>query len=516
MSIHLLGNDLIGKIAAGEVVERPAAAVKELIENALDAGASQIEIELRAGGIALIRVSDDGDGIPAGELELAVTRHATSKIATDRDLTHIETLGFRGEALAAIAAVTTMTLVSRPPGAVAGAFVSLYGGDVVERGVQGSPVGTTVFARDLFKTVPARLAFLRSPTAEAGRVANVVGLYALAFPHVAFRLLTDGRLAFHSPGAGNRRDVLVELWGADTAERLIDLGDTTVGATTVSGFASPLDLTRGRRDAQMCFVNHRWVDSRVLTYSIADAYREYVQRGRHPYVALFVSVPSSAVDVNVHPAKAEVRFLREGEVFAAVQRSFRLSLGDAQRLFGGGDGTGSGWAVGPVPTQIPMAPAGSEIELVTPPNMLAPANRTNDGGVPQRARSAVPMRSIGQVGTTYIVTEGLDGMYLLDQHAAHERLVFDELLGAAIDQPRPGQGLLNPAPIVLSSRQTDALATLGGVLRSYGFEWEPFGDDTILLRSLGSARGRGDRHPARGSRRTRQWRRCPRARCRCG
>ena len=352
MPIQLLDRDVASKIAAGEVIERPASVVKELVENAIDAGAGQIEVEIARGGLDLIRVTDDAAGIPEDELELAVMRHATSKLRSVQDLSRIGTLGFRGEALASVGAVARMTLVSRVPGAEGGNYVIVDNNEIIERGRQGAPFGTTAFVRDLFKSVPARLSFLRSPAAEATRCVTVLTQYALAHPDVALRVLVDGRLAFHSPGSGDASHVLLEMWGPDTASAMLPIQPTTMGGTTVSGYASEPTTTRPRRAGQILFVNGRLVEARILSYAIADAYRDIIQRGRYPLVVLFVTVPTDEVDVNVHPTKAEVRLRREGEVIAAVQRAIRRTLAAHGIVVAPSTGGGSNAA----PPQSPPPP----------------------------------------------------------------------------------------------------------------------------------------------------------------
>ncbi len=485
MPIQLLDRDVASKIAAGEVIERPASVVKELVENAIDAGAGQVEVEIVRGGLDLIRVTDDASGIPEDELELAVMRHATSKLRTVRDLERIGTLGFRGEALASIAAVARMTIVSRVSDTEGGQYVIAADNDIIERGMQGAPFGTTVFVRDLFKNVPARLSFLRSAAAEATRCVTVLTQYALAHPDVALRVIVDGRLAFHSPGSGDASHVLLEMWGPDTASGMLPIQPTTMGGTTVSGYASEPGTTRPRRAGQILFINGRLVEARILYYAIADAYRDIIQRGRYPLVVLFVTVPPDEIDVNVHPTKAEVRLRREGEVIATVQRALRRTL--AVHLP----------AVVPAQagTPIPSAPPDAEIQLEPPPlfpppspfsresGNLDPNSATEHSGAPPPPQQFT-LRPVGQVGLTYIVAEGPDGMYLIDQHAAHERVVFEQILAGRREQTATSQGLLTPATVQLTTRQQDAIAPLSDLLSSYGFEWETFGDDAILLRAM--------------------------------
>ncbi len=482
MPIELLDRDVASKIAAGEVIERPASVVKELVENAIDAGAGQIEVEIARGGLDLIRVTDDASGIPEDELELAVMRHATSKLRSVRDLERIGTLGFRGEALASIAAVARMTIVSRDADSNGGQYVITADNEIVERGTQGAPFGTTVYVRDLFKNVPARLSFLRSPAAEATRCVNVLTQYALAHPDIALRVIVDGRLAFHSPGSGDASHVLLEMWGPDTASGMLPIQPTTMGGTTVTGYASEPGTTRPRRTGQVLFINGRLVEARILYYAIADAYRDIIQRGRYPLVVLFLSVPPDEIDVNVHPTKAEVRLRREGEVIATIQRAIRRTLAAngivAAPATAGQDGASAA-------PSIPSAPLDAEVQLEAPPLFPDQAPVTESPTEPaQPPPRQFTLRPVGQVGLTYIVAEGPDGMYLIDQHAAHERVVFEQILAERREKGATSQGLLTPATVQLTARQLDAIAPLSDLLSSYGFEWEPFGDDAILLRAM--------------------------------
>ena len=500
MPIQLLDRDVASKIAAGEVIERPASVVKELVENAIDAGAGQIEVEIARGGLDLIRVTDDAAGIPEDELELAVMRHATSKLRSVQDLSRIGTLGFRGEALASIGAVARMTLVSRVPGAEGGNYVIVDNNEIIERGRQGAPFGTTAFVRDLFKSVPARLSFLRSPAAEATRCVTVLTQYALAHPDVALRVLVDGRLAFHSPGSGDASHVLLEMWGPDTASAMLSIQPTTMGGTTVSGYASEPTTTRPRRAGQILFVNGRLVEARILSYAIADAYRDIIQRGRYPLVVLFVTVPTDEVDVNVHPTKGRSPPTPRGR--SHRRRPARHPPNPCRprhRCRPLHRRPGSNASAAP---PIPAAPPDSDVQLEAPPlfpdpNTTSPHSRfdpphsqdprhSRESGNPHSAPppAQFTLRPVGQVGLTYIVAEGPDGMYLIDQHAAHERIVFEQVLSERGDRAATSQGLLTPATVQLTTRQQEVIAPLNDLLTSYGFEWEPFGDDAILLRAM--------------------------------
>ncbi|HJW84183.1 MAG TPA: DNA mismatch repair endonuclease MutL, partial [Anaerolineae bacterium] len=334
MPIHILSAELASQIAAGEVVERPASVVKELVENAIDAGATDIRVETRDGGRRLIRVSDNGDGIPAGEIELAFSRHATSKLSTVEDLMRIRTLGFRGEALASIASVAVVTCVSRERSASVGARIRIEGGRQVERGAAGAPAGTVVTVENLFHSIPARLKFLKSDATERRHIDALVTRYALAYPALRFHLAHDGRAAFQTTGSGSMKDVLVAVYGVEAAQHMLDLtpqpplprgeGETI----QVTGFVSLPALSRANRNDLTVFVNGRWVQDRGLSAAMVQAYHTLLMVGRYPICVVRVELPPEEVDVNVHPAKTEVRFRNSEAVFRAVQRAVRRTLVD--------------------------------------------------------------------------------------------------------------------------------------------------------------------------------------------
>ncbi len=353
MPIRLLSEEVASQIAAGEVVERPASVVKELLENALDAGARNILVESDGGGRKRIRVSDDGHGIPTAEVALALARHATSKLATAEDLFRVETLGFRGEALASIASVSRLRLVTRAAGEQAGTQITVEGGKEGHLAPVGAPQGTIVDVESLFYNVPARLKFLKSEIGERRQIDALVTRYALAYPHVRFRLLHDGRQTFHSSGSGSLRDVLIDVFGVELAKRFLEIGGEKweVGgenaahqspvshlspptSTTpaldfgihVSGFISPPDVNRSNRREITLFVNGRWVQDARLTAAVTQAYHTLLMVERFPIAVVLVTLPADQIDVNVHPTKAEVRFRNPDAAFSAVERAVRRSL----------------------------------------------------------------------------------------------------------------------------------------------------------------------------------------------
>jgi DNA mismatch repair protein MutL len=482
LTIRILDPEVAARIAAGEVVERPASVVKELVENALDAAASAVSVEVAGGGVDTIRVVDDGCGLAPEELELAFARHATSKLADD-NLLRITSLGFRGEALPAIAAVAEVEMVSRPPGAQSAAFIRLAGGATVERGSRGAPVGTSVAVRDLFARHPARRKFLRSPSAEANQIASVVSHYALAYPAVRFSLSLDGRRALLTSGSGDLRDAVAAVYGADVAAAMLPIqpGD---GPITVDGLAAAPHVSRASRGYVSLFVNGRWIQSRRLAYAVEEAYRGMLMVGRYPIAVLHLRLPCEEVDVNVHPTKREVRFRDESAVFGAVQRSVRAALLESA----------------PVPPAPAVPPGTQQAAPLHQPSSRplweharALERRQAGGERAQPAATAGPstpaavlpaLRVIGQLGNTYIIAEGPDGMYLIDQHAAHERVLYERFCRQRLERAPEVQALLEPLALDLSPPHRALIADNEELLRDHGFEVEPFGEGSYLVRAL--------------------------------
>lgn len=340
MPIRLLPPEVAGKIAAGEVVERPASVIKELIENSIDAGATEIRVEIREGGQRLMRVADNGCGISEDQVTLAFARHATSKLTGVEDLDRIGTLGFRGEALASIAAVSQVTLLTRPREQSVGQYLRIDGGQLTRQEGRGGPAGTIATVEHLFHNVPARLKFLRKPQTEAGHIHTVISHYALAYPNIHFSLTTDGRQTFQSSGNDKLYDVLIAVYGLEVAEQMLELeqegepGDQLQGpsdssahqAPSVSGYVSTPALHRANRRYITIFVNHRWIQDRSLTYAVAQAYHTLLPVGRHPLAVILLGVDPAEVDVNVHPTKREVKFRDSRRVFNTVQRAVRRAL----------------------------------------------------------------------------------------------------------------------------------------------------------------------------------------------
>ena len=534
MPIRVLPPEVASRIAAGEVVERPASAVKELVENSLDAGATEIRIDVREGGRRLIRVVDDGAGIPAAEAALAFERHATSKLTTADDLEHIATLGFRGEALASIASVAQVTLLSRHADEAVGTQIRVDGGHLVGQEAKGAPPGTAIVVENLFYNVPARLKFLRQPATESSHIAATVRNFALAFPERRFSLTSDGRLVFRSTGSGRLEDVLVKVYGLEKARQMVAIehGESS-SAARVAGFVSLPSLSRSNRNQIDLFLNRRHIQDRTLTFAVTEAYRNRLMVGRYPVAVVLIDLDPSLVDVNVHPAKAEVRFQDERAVFRAVQKAIVATLTEhapapeirpdavtwavpawaerRQALLAAGQGfqqqmdlsnapAAPSWAS--LPQRDDNSAAGDELPAAAVPverngngqNVASSEIATAaSGSVEQQAADILPMlRVVGQMGATFIIAEGPEGMYLVDQHAAHERILFEQMMAQQAAHSVPQQGLLEPLVFEAGTVHGGLLAAFAEELTATGFAVEPFGSDTWLVRSVPAVYARVD------------------------
>jgi DNA mismatch repair protein MutL len=492
--IRILAPEVAARIAAGEVVERPASVVKELVENSLDAGAARIAVEVTAGGLDSIRVTDDGFGIEAGELLTAFERHATSKLAEDADLARVLTLGFRGEALPSIAAVAEVEVVSRPPSAEAAAFLRLLPEASAETGSRGAPVGTSISVRRLFGRLPARRKFLRTPASEANAIAAVVSHYALAYPEVRFSLTLDGRQSFGTPGSDDLRDAVAAVYGLEAAAEMLSV-DSPGGPTGVDGLVGPPSLSRASRGYISLFVNRRWIQNRRLAFAVEQAYQGMLMTGRHPLAVLNIACPYEDVDVNVHPTKAEVRFQDESAVFAAVQRAVRTSLMTRMPV-PAGVSAAAGLVLSPAPAGGWIPPLWERgFRRPAPgdrphPDVSLKAAPPNDQMTPA---AALPMlRVIGQFGGVYIIAEGPDGMYMIDQHAAHERVLYERFCLARANRNPDAQGLLDPLALELPPRLRALVEAETEALAGHGFVIEPFGEVSLIVRSLPAQLAQGD------------------------
>ena len=492
MSIKVLPPDLAAKIAAGEVVERPASVVKELVENSIDAGSSQITIEIKAGGVEQIKVIDDGHGIASEEVSIAFQRHATSKIDSQEQLDAIATLGFRGEALPSIAAVSRTVITTRQPLNPGGFRLELLWGEPVSSGSQGSPPGTAVEVLDLFGNLPARRKFLKSSSAETSRIQELVSRYALVFPGIRYQLMVDGRVSFTSPGNGVHREALLAVYGPQAATAMLEVhGEDPETGYQVDGFAGAPSLTRANRTYMTFFVNRRWVQSRMLSFAVEEAYIGLLQVKRYPLAALNISIPYEGVDVNSHPSKREVRFREENRVFSTVQRAVRAVLMADSPIPSLASPPESAYPAAVAPSFFPRSAFGAVRYGGGMPDYEGGLEGGQaDARLPKQP--APPLKVVGQLKLTYIVAEGPAGMFLVDQHAAHERVLFDRIYEKASEQEPQSQPLLELVSVDLSPAQGDTLKTHQEALENYGFQFEPFGDGSYLLRAVPAIFGEGD------------------------
>ncbi len=503
MGIRILADEVVSQIAAGEVIERPASVVKELIENAIDAGASAIAIHTEDAGKRLIEITDNGSGIQPDDLEKAVMRHATSKLRHTEDLLHLHTLGFRGEALAAIGSVSRMTITTGTAENEGGRIITVDGGKMIGLREIGSSQGTVVRVADLFYNVPARLKFLKSDTTERNQIETLVCRYALAYPRIRWQSTHDGKAGIRTAGNGEHREVLAAVYGIEIAKQLLEVTLETEGLR-VYGFISPVALTRSNRREMNYFINGRWVQDNQLNVAVMRAYHSLIMVGRFPIAALFLEMDPEEVDVNVHPSKAEVRFRSPDRIFGAVNRAVRRGLiaqSPVPELSAplhwpgwGGSSAAAPASNPPVDPEWEMAAQAKEVPLWQPNSAEAilPVRTDHAGsGVPgtngslsdTAARSFPILRWIGQIGGTYILAEGPDGLYLIDQHAAHERILFEKLLDQTSGEV-PAQTLLEPAMIQLPAWQASLLEENLAILKKLGFQIEPFGPATFRVLAI--------------------------------
>jgi DNA mismatch repair protein MutL len=464
MPVKVLEPEIVSKIAAGEVIERPASVVKELVENSLDAGSTQVTVETQGGGVELIKVSDNGVGIPASELELAFKRYATSKIDDLSDLEKITSLGFRGEALPSVAAVSEVEILTQTTSEVVGSYLHLRKGEILHRESRARPQGTTVIVHRLFRYFPARLKFLKSAGTENSHIAHLVSQYALAFPEVKFSLFLDKRPSLRTTGNGEMRDVVGEIYGPDMAQKMLQV-EQKDGLAKVSGLTSPPSLARSNRNYFSFFVNRRWVRSPLLTRAAEEAYHGLLMDGQHPVVVINIFLPAQELDVNIHPAKAQIKFCHEQDIFGSVQK-----------------------AIGEALARMPIAsskavPFSASSEQWQSPRMIM----DNEPAfvVAQLPTMELPvLRVLGQLANTYIIAEGPEGLYLIDQHAAHERILYDQITTQWIQKEVEVQGLLQPINIELSPREEETLRDSKEFLAEFGFTIEHFGDKSYLIRAI--------------------------------
>ena len=523
MTIRLLPESVVNRIAAGEVIERPASVVKELVENAIDAGARTIDVTLEESGRRLIRVADDGRGMSRDELPMALARHATSKLAEDGDLWSIATLGFRGEALPSIAAVSRLAIASRAAGADSAWSIESAGGAPGVCAPAARPQGTTVSVADLFYATPARLKFLKAPRTESGHAADIVNRLAMCHPAVGFGLQDDGRSLLrdgpHADAPAGRLARLGLVMGRDFARNALPI-DAERESVRLTGYAALPTLNRASAQHQYLFVNGRPVRDRLLHGAVRAAYADLLHRGRHPMAALFVDLPPDMVDVNVHPTKAEVRFrdaaLVRGLIVSALKRALAAAGHHAATTVAdetlaamrphstaGGGGRGAAAAGGgyapPPPTRAPLlaeAQSRYQAPLDAPSARVESPQPAADGTVASADQSGGGAYALGvargQVHGTYVVAQTDDGIVIVDQHAAHERIVYERMKAALADSGIQRQILLIPEVIELDEAAVGRLEARAGELAELGLVLERFGAGAVVVREVPALIGNGD------------------------
>ena len=474
--IHVLDRDVAARIAAGEVIERPASVVREVIDNSIDAGSSRISIAIDAGGLSEIRITDNGCGIESEQIELAFQRHATSKIVTSSDLRTISTLGFRGEALPAIAAASEVEIISCPAGQSVGISAHFVGGKLLDIAKVPTAEGTTLVVKNLFEHLPARKKFLGSASGEGRQITALVSHYALAYPAIAFSF-KNGSREIHTSGDGVSRNAFSAIYGVEKGEKMLPIS-LQEGGLNISGLAGSPSMHRANRSGISIFINGRWVQSPRLRFAVAEAYQSQMPRGRFPIVMLSLAIPNEEVDVNVHPAKAEVRLRSEQEIARLVFHALQDALANVLPVSFSIDD--------PERDEVNRSLRQRLTSSKSSNMMFSQDIGDNDPAVQGKSisqRDLLPLlRVIGQLATTYILTEGPDGLFLLDQHAAHERVRYESLLASA--KSPVSQSLFDPVVVNLKPLHAEIFEEQSSNLKMLGFDIESFGGNACIVRAV--------------------------------
>lgn len=517
--IIILDENTANKIAAGEVIEKPASVIKELVENSIDAGATSIHVEIKNGGISFIRVIDNGSGLAEDDVEIAFERHATSKIRRADDLESISSMGFRGEALASIAAVSTVQLSTRVKNAVQGISIEVKGGCILDVKPAGCPIGTSITVRELFFNTPARYKFLKKDSTEAGYTADVLSRIALGYPEISFKLVSNGTVLLHTPGNGDLKSAIFSVYGAETSKQLIEVRSDD-GRVKISGYIGKAELSHSNRNHQSVYINRRTIRSKTITAAIDAAYATFLMKNRYAFALLDIRLNQAMVDVNVHPSKMEVKFSNEQDIYRAVfhaVNSALLSQSTVRTLhtYDKTDKTAYHFieraTEKPVYSQQDFEWVKKELEqkradaIANNVESFAEANThytktkeisqtdsfSADGDVPNSSavKTIFPnlfegTRIIGQAFSTYILLERKDELFLLDQHAAHERIRYEELKEAFTKNEPISQTLMAVVPVELTSCEYQFALNEVHFFEELGFTYEGFGTNSIILRTV--------------------------------
>jgi DNA mismatch repair protein MutL len=517
--IALLSEAVASQVAAGEVVERPASVVKELVENSIDAGAGKIEVLIRRGGISSIRVVDDGCGMDRDDALLCLERHATSKIRTGHDLAAIHTLGFRGEALPSIASVSRFRLATRETNALAGTEVLVNAGRIESVKDSGDAPGTQIDVRQLFYNLPARRKFLRTENTESSHVEHQLHLQAIGHPQIGFVFVNDERVVYQLPPAAHLRERIRDLCGPALTAELLEVPEFAADHISIRGFIGKVGVSRSSRAQQLVFLNGRAVENSTLSFALREGYHTALMKGQHPVTFLFIDMDPAAVDVNVHPAKREVRFRNTAEIREAIVETTRRTLETDRASWSATFRAGAGENV-PLPTSelqrptpepadtLPLIPAVEQVALrrdwsalplqstpapshspAEPAQRTAPIPSSESTALSPQPSTLSPsndFRILGVLGKLYVLMENASGLVLVDQHAAHERILFEEMLARMEQQGVPTQRLLLPLTLQVTPRDSDWLARNLELLTRAGIGLEPFGENTFKIDSLPS------------------------------
>ncbi|NOQ55423.1 MAG: DNA mismatch repair endonuclease MutL [Nanohaloarchaea archaeon] len=507
MKIKKLEDSLISKIAAGEVIERPASIVKELVENSIDSGATQVTVNVVRAGKKLISVADNGCGMTYDDAIISFERHTTSKICDVDDLFSIHTLGFRGEALASIASVSKIEMVTNT-GNSSATKIEVFGGVISDVGSAGAPRGTEIKVSDIFFNTPARKKYMKSDAVELEHIVDIVTRYALANPKVHFKLLSDTREIISTPGSDDLLSNIRNIYGRETEKNVVAL-DSSVKGIVVSGYVSKPALTRGSKDHQSVFVNGRYIKNKIVSDSVYNAYKTLLPKHRHPFFVLFITIDSAAIDVNIHPSKKEIKVRNDIEsdlsdaVFSAVDKTLKenvlipdavISARDRVRDSGVAPKAKNLYKVS-AGTQVTLRPSQSIVSEKASSYVGSEEVHTVDDKEVSVSSSAVSeespvvsrlpaMKIIGQVNKTYIIAETADGMFIIDQHAAHERVVYEKFMGMYGSSDIKTQNLINVQIIELPAKESLILSSNIFEFKRYGFDIETFGKDTFIVRTV--------------------------------
>lgn len=487
MTIKVLPPEIAARIAAGEVVERPASAVKELIENAIDAGSTVITIQIVDGGLDSILVSDNGDGIAHRDTQFLFQRHATSKIESENDLSEITSYGFRGEALHSLSAVSETSILTRQSGEISGTILHAADGKIQKISQQASRIGTTVTVNKLFSKFPARKKFLRSSQSEIARVKTVVNHYALAYPEVQFKLIVDERTVITTSGLGDLREVASLIFGTNLGHSFLIPHRSSHPDYSVSGLLSPPAYHRSNRANITFYVNRRPVQGKTLMFAVTEAYKGFLPQGRYPIATILLEVPPEDLDINIHPTKSEVRFHKEEYLFTFLRNQIR------ETLFERAPASEFQFTVPTESMKPPLSYAPSYLKEPATHDNFGPylpelidsniLTSSKPSFVPTLKSVLPALRIVGQIRKAYIVTEGPDGLYLIDQHAAHERVLYEQIRSKSSPQSVVTQGLLEPLVITLSPLEERFLIDNWAHFAAHGWELEAFGDNNVLIRA---------------------------------